>query len=356
MNDALLEMMRPINWPLFALVSARVAGLLLIAPLWSMRAIPALVRGAMAVVMTMMLLPSAGTAVLPASGAVPLLSLVAELLVGIAIGLTAAVFMHGLTVAAEVVSLQMGLSLGVAFGGMSDVGSPGIGQFYGQMALVMFAVLGGHVMLIVAVAHSLRELPPGSAMAFTDGAVAMLAAAAQPGTAVVNAGDGRSAHPTQGLLDVLSLRQAKGDDLARLKVAVVGDIRHSRVARSELHALRALGVGEIRACGPAALLRAQVLPVAQMPADVVRMHSRVECVDADGTRRTLTLVYPHEADSASGRVSVLAPVGSALLGMREGDGISWPRPGGFSRNELTSRSPNIVIVTVRGIGVAVSTR
>ena len=174
MNDALLEMMRPINWPLFALVSARVAGLLLIAPLWSMRAIPALVRGAMAVVMTMMLLPSAGTAVLPASGAVPLLSLVAELLVGIAIGLTAAVFMHGLTVAAEVVSLQMGLSLGVAFGGMSDVGSPGIGQFYGQMALVMFAVLGGHVMLIVAVAHSLRELPPGSAMAFTDGAVAML--------------------------------------------------------------------------------------------------------------------------------------------------------------------------------------
>ncbi|HEY4531275.1 MAG TPA: aspartate carbamoyltransferase catalytic subunit [Luteimonas sp.] len=87
-----------------------------------------------------------------------------------------------------------------------------------------------------------------------DGAVAMLAAAAQPGTAVINAGDGRSAHPTQGLLDVLSLRQAKGADLARLKVAVVGDIRHSRVARSELHALRALGVGEIRACGPAALL------------------------------------------------------------------------------------------------------
>ncbi|MEN1939967.1 aspartate carbamoyltransferase catalytic subunit [Luteimonas sp. MJ174] len=87
-----------------------------------------------------------------------------------------------------------------------------------------------------------------------DGAVAMLAASAQPGTALVNAGDGRSAHPTQGLLDVLSLRQAKGADFARLKVAVVGDIRHSRVARSELHALRALGIGEIRACGPANLL------------------------------------------------------------------------------------------------------
>jgi|SRR5690554_799247 len=87
-----------------------------------------------------------------------------------------------------------------------------------------------------------------------NGAAAMLAAAAQPGTAVVNAGDGRSAHPTQGLLDVLSLRQAKGPDFARLKVAIVGDIRHSRVARSELHALRTLGIGEIRACGPASLL------------------------------------------------------------------------------------------------------
>ena len=87
-----------------------------------------------------------------------------------------------------------------------------------------------------------------------NGAAAMLAAAAQPGTAVVNAGDGRSAHPTQGLLDVLSLRQAKGPDFARLKVAIVGAIRHSRVARSELHALRTLGIGEIRACGPASLL------------------------------------------------------------------------------------------------------
>lgn len=87
-----------------------------------------------------------------------------------------------------------------------------------------------------------------------DGGAAMLAAAARPGTAIVNAGDGRSAHPTQGLLDVLSLRQAKGADFSQLKVAIVGDIRHSRVARSELHALRTLGIGEVRACGPASLL------------------------------------------------------------------------------------------------------
>ncbi|MDQ3038612.1 MAG: aspartate carbamoyltransferase catalytic subunit [Pseudomonadota bacterium] len=88
----------------------------------------------------------------------------------------------------------------------------------------------------------------------TDGAVAALAAAAGPGTVILNAGDGRSNHPTQGLLDMLTLQQAKGADFAALKVLIVGDVKHSRVARSDLHALRALGTGEIRVCGPAALL------------------------------------------------------------------------------------------------------
>ena len=87
-----------------------------------------------------------------------------------------------------------------------------------------------------------------------DGAVAALAAAAASGTVLVNAGDGRSNHPTQGLLDMLTLRQAKGDDFSQLKVLIVGDVMHSRVARSDLHALRALACGEIRVCGPAALL------------------------------------------------------------------------------------------------------
>src|SRR3546814_9487671 len=87
-----------------------------------------------------------------------------------------------------------------------------------------------------------------------DGAVAELAAAAGQDTALLNAGDGRNAHPTQGLLDMLTLRQAKGADFSALKVLVVGDIRHSRVARSDLQALRTLGAGEVRACGPRTLL------------------------------------------------------------------------------------------------------
>jgi aspartate carbamoyltransferase catalytic subunit len=87
-----------------------------------------------------------------------------------------------------------------------------------------------------------------------DDAVAALVADANPGTALVNAGDGRSAHPTQGLLDMLTLRQAKGEDFTGLKVLIVGDVKHSRVARSDLHALRTLGVRDIRVCGPKRLL------------------------------------------------------------------------------------------------------
>ena len=87
-----------------------------------------------------------------------------------------------------------------------------------------------------------------------DGAVAALAEAAGPVTALVNAGDGRHAHPTQGLLDMLTLRQAKGTDFSQLKVLIVGDVKHSRVARSGMHALRTLGAGEIRICGPWSLL------------------------------------------------------------------------------------------------------
>jgi aspartate carbamoyltransferase catalytic subunit len=86
-----------------------------------------------------------------------------------------------------------------------------------------------------------------------SGTPAHLAAHVEAGVAVMNAGDGNHAHPTQGLLDVFTIRRHK-PDLSALKVVIVGDIRHSRVARSDIHALLALGVGELRLCGPASLL------------------------------------------------------------------------------------------------------
>ncbi|MEM8983034.1 MAG: aspartate carbamoyltransferase catalytic subunit [Pseudomonadota bacterium] len=80
----------------------------------------------------------------------------------------------------------------------------------------------------------------------------MIAEHVQPHVAVLNAGEASVAHPTQGLLDVLTIRRHKGR-FDQLVVAIVGDVGHSRVARSAYHALTALGVGECRLVAPGAL-------------------------------------------------------------------------------------------------------
>ncbi|MBN8483077.1 MAG: aspartate carbamoyltransferase catalytic subunit, partial [Xanthomonadales bacterium] len=87
-----------------------------------------------------------------------------------------------------------------------------------------------------------------------NGTPARLAASARR-AAILNAGDGNHAHPTQGLLDALTIRDHHAD-FSRLVVTICGDILHSRVARSDLHMLRALGAREVRVCGPERLLPA----------------------------------------------------------------------------------------------------
>jgi aspartate carbamoyltransferase catalytic subunit len=90
-----------------------------------------------------------------------------------------------------------------------------------------------------------------------SGAPHLIARHVKPGVAVINAGDGRHAHPTQGLLDVYTIRHYK-KDFSALTVAIVGDVLHSRVARSQIHALKTLGVPELRVIGPKTLIPAQV--------------------------------------------------------------------------------------------------
>jgi aspartate carbamoyltransferase catalytic subunit len=84
------------------------------------------------------------------------------------------------------------------------------------------------------------------------GRPAFVASHVQPHVSVLNAGEAHVSHPTQGLLDALTIRQRKGD-IANLCVAIVGDIKHSRVARSSGTALQTLGVGELRFVSPASL-------------------------------------------------------------------------------------------------------
>lgn len=87
-----------------------------------------------------------------------------------------------------------------------------------------------------------------------SGAAEFFARHCAPTVSVLNAGDGRHAHPTQALLDMLTIRRHKGRDFSALRVAIVGDVLHSRVARSDLHALHALQVGELRLVGPRTLV------------------------------------------------------------------------------------------------------
>jgi aspartate carbamoyltransferase catalytic subunit len=86
-----------------------------------------------------------------------------------------------------------------------------------------------------------------------SGAPYLIAQHCAPHVHVVNAGDGRHSHPTQGLLDMYTIRHYK-KDFTKLTVAIVGDIVHSRVARSDIHALTTLGAPEIRAVGPKTLV------------------------------------------------------------------------------------------------------
>jgi len=88
-----------------------------------------------------------------------------------------------------------------------------------------------------------------------SGAAHLIARHVKPGVAVINAGDGRHAHPTQGLLDMYTIRHYK-KDFSALTVAIVGDVLHSRVARSQIHALKTLGVPDLRVVGPATLIPA----------------------------------------------------------------------------------------------------
>jgi regulator of nucleoside diphosphate kinase len=77
------------------------------------------------------------------------------------------------------------------------------------------------------------------------------------------------------------------------------------------------------------IARAHVVEPAQVPPTVVTMNSSVRFkVESSDTEFSLTLVYPAEADGSNDKISILAPVGSALLGLKEGDEIAWPAPGG----------------------------
>lgn len=125
-------------------------------------------------------------------------------------------------------------------------------------------------------------------------------------------------------------------DAVRARGAVNMNTDPIYVTEKDIERLEAVLSG-MGANGTAALLenelaRARVVPSEMVPADVVTMNSRVRFVDVrSGEAREVTLVYPNAANIEMGRVSVLAPVGAALLGLAVGDEIDWPMPAGDER-------------------------
>ena len=106
--------------------------------------------------------------------------------------------------------------------------------------------------------------------------------------------------------------------LARQNEASTRDQAHLRMLKSELE-------------------RARVVLAEEVPADVVTMHSQVRVLDLEtGEQSNYTLVFPVEADVSAKRLSVLAPLGMALLGFREGDTLEWMMPGGMRRLRVKS--------------------
>lgn len=171
MAPGLLDLVGIQDAPAFVLVSARVSGLFLAGPLWSMTGVPRTVRSAAVVLLSAVLLPSLPpVAALPDDMVAMSVVLAGETLMGLAIGLTGALVLHGVSVAGEVASLQMGLSLGEALGSLPPGATVGIGQLQGYFGMLVYLSVGGHLTLYRGLAASFAAVPPGQAFLGATGA------------------------------------------------------------------------------------------------------------------------------------------------------------------------------------------
>ncbi len=164
MPDFLTLVLMPSHWPTFVLITARLSGLMMTAPLWSMNTLPRALRAAITVVLAIVLLPLAPPVAAPEGVLDIPLPFLAEMAIGVVIGLAAAVIVNGASLAGETISLQMGLSLGPALAPMPDIGPSGVGQIQTMLAVFIYVSLNGHTLLLSSLADSLVTIPPGTAI------------------------------------------------------------------------------------------------------------------------------------------------------------------------------------------------
>ncbi len=169
-----MSLLAPGTWPAFVLISARLSGLMILSPFWSMVTVPRSVKGAIVVLFAALLIPAAGKPAFPDRVLTIPLPLMMEFTVGLAIGLAVAIVSHALMLASEVVAMQTGLSLGQVLTPNIESGGPALSQIYGLLGIAVFVAIGGPVMMLEALVRSLEQIPPGAAVPFEDGPLGAL--------------------------------------------------------------------------------------------------------------------------------------------------------------------------------------
>ncbi|MEO7964361.1 MAG: flagellar biosynthetic protein FliR [Gemmatimonadaceae bacterium] len=159
--------------PLLVLFGARVSGLVLVAPVFSAKPIPVMVKTALVVMLSVLMVPVAQSQVTGIPALTPV-NIVGETLVGFALGLGAALLIGAAETAGELLSIQIGLSGSAIVDPMSQQQSTALGQMVNLFAIVLVLTMDGHLVMLDALAVSARRLPVGSALHVADGALGLV--------------------------------------------------------------------------------------------------------------------------------------------------------------------------------------
>ena len=171
--NTLLNPFEPGPAATLALFATRMSGLVMVAPAYSARTVPAMVKAGLIVLVTAALAPA-----LLANGAMPAVApapLLAELLIGIGLGLGVAVLVGAAEVAGDVISLQTGLAGAASLDPLTQQQSQVLSDFLRLLVITLWLGVGGHLLMLEALAESVALLPPGVAVAGRDGAVTLIA-------------------------------------------------------------------------------------------------------------------------------------------------------------------------------------
>jgi len=169
MNDGLQLMQILTNLPLLAMVLARITGLVAFAPFFSSTTIPIKTRALLAFAITIIVLPFASAKMAAPSDLGDLLiGMVGELLIGLVFGLMTSTLFSGLELAGILIGQQMGISLAQVFDPLFEEENSVLGQLYFWLAMVIFLLINGHMILISALVKSFQTVPPGKFVVGND--------------------------------------------------------------------------------------------------------------------------------------------------------------------------------------------